>query len=224
MIISNSFTVIYGNTFSINPRLKLYGFTFDWNNKYWYKLASEQYYKICERDLSNEDIAVFHVSDLSQVPRMIKDFNDFKKEVGQQEEVKPIQGHKLSNKVVEVSKWFSTKLKEQKNLKFAFRNLTILNIYKETPNAYLVDCEYFGGVGKSCGCCGRDLDNKISIATGIGPVCAERIGMPRVKTLEEAQIIIDEMSKMSKDVGVIKQVWIPKSQIRAILGDENKAA
>ena len=217
MIIQNSFIVILGNSFSIKDTLKKYGFKFDGQFKVWFKLASKESFKTWEKEISNKDVSVAYTESLENVPKLIS----LHKEAQSIENELNVQSNtiitEISDKILEMSKWYANKFKEQHNTKFAFRNMKILNVYKETEKAYLVDAEFFGGIATSCGCCGKSLSNDISIATGIGPICASKLGFPRIDDINQAHIIVEEMHKMSKECGIFKQVWIPKSQIKKII-------
>jgi hypothetical protein len=137
------------------------------------------------------------------------------KELKTDQEVQPIEGHPLIGQVYETTKWYGKIIKEKLGIGVIFRNIRVLNIYKETDRAILVDAELFGGIGRCCGVCGRYLDNEISRATGIGPVCASKMGLPR-PTMENAKEIVKLLEAKSKEAGLIEKVWIPKSQIEKI--------
>lgn len=219
MIIQNSFIVVVGNSYSIKDHLKRYGFKFDSTYKVWFKLASESFFKAISNEFkSNAEISVGLVDSLEKSQDILQMHRAFQKEL--EPAPQPKVEHHLVGCVAEMSKWYAKTFKENNNTKFAFRNLKILAVYVETARAYLVDAEFFGGIASSCGCCGKSLSNDISIATGIGPICAEKIGFPRIKDINEAHIIVAEMQKMSKEAGVFKGIWIPKSQIRKLLESE----
>lgn len=206
-----SFCIVVGyGSIEIKDKLKeRFGFKFDWDNKVWFKPVSIDKYTFFEKAIEsmNDNIDCFWVSSLSLV-------SDVKKEIVQKEvEVKP---HALDGSVFEVTKWYANTFKDNHGAKFAFRNIKIKKVYIETDRAYQVDAEYFGGVGRCCGICGRGLDNAISKACGIGPICAEKIGMDR-PTMETAQETLKKMELISKQQGSFNKVWIPKSQIKEVL-------
>jgi hypothetical protein len=70
----------------------------------------------------------------------------------------------------------------------------------------------YGGVARCCGICGRDLDNEISKAAGIGPICATKFGFPR-PTIETAAEINKMLEEKFRQAGTIEKKWIPKSQV-----------
>lgn len=222
-IIQKSFIVVVGNSYSVKDALKRYGFRFEGTYKVWYKIASKESFNSWDKELSSDSISVAHVENLSQIPAIIEAHKEFQKEIIV--EKGPIYiDHSFTGAIAEVTKWYAKIFKENNNSKFAFRNLKILGVYAESSNAYLVDCEFFGGVACNCGVGGRQLSNAISIATGIGPICAEKLGMPRISNLDDAKIIVEEMHKMSKECGIFKNVWIPKSQIKNIIDSKTQAA
>lgn len=79
----------------------------------------------------------------------------------------------------------------------------------------LVDAEFFGGVARACAVCGRVLDNDISRASGIGPICAGKMGLPR-PTRENANEILKQLEEKTKNMAPIERKWIPKSQMKII--------
>jgi SWI/SNF-related matrix-associated actin-dependent regulator 1 of chromatin subfamily A len=129
--------------------------------------------------------------------------------------------HKLQNKVIETKAWFAKTFRDNHNTSLAFRNFKVLKVTNETKKAYQVDIEFFSGISCTCGYCGRILDNPVSKATGIGPICAEKMGLPR-PTLETAKEIVKKMEELSKKQGQFLNVWIPKSQIKRIVGENGE--
>jgi SWI/SNF-related matrix-associated actin-dependent regulator 1 of chromatin subfamily A len=126
--------------------------------------------------------------------------------------------HKIENTVIETTAWYSKTFKESHNTSYAFRNFKVLKFLGETSKAYHVDVEFFSGISCTCGVCGRGLTNDVSKATGIGPVCAEKIGLPR-PTLESAKETVKQMESLSQQQGQFTSIWIPKSQIKRIVGE-----
>lgn len=214
-IIQNSYVVVVGNSFSIKDALKAQGFKFEWDYKVWYKLASEQYFNHIAKTIDKNDVSVCFTKDLKEVPKFIKMHKEAEQEAMVSAEPKE-EKHRMDGKVFEVKKWFAEMFKNKYNTKLLFRNLEILKVHGETQSAYLVDCKFFGGVACTCGICGAALTNSVSLVTGIGPICAAKLGFPRIKDVAEASVIIEEMHKMSKESGTFQQVWIPKSQIKRV--------
>lgn len=210
-----SFCVVIGNSFSIKEELKQkYGFKFDWDSKVWFKPVLTDKFEVWKKvvEAYSKEVEACWVSDLSEVPKLLKAIKEL-------EGPKEAQPHELDNSVFELKKWFSGKLKEQLGLSHMFFNIKILRVHASTPNALLVDFEFFSGVGKRCGICGKLLSNDISRACGIGPICAERLGMNR-PTMETAKEIMKALDEKLKLVGSVNKVWIPKSQVKEILKPE----
>lgn len=97
-----------------------------------------------------------------------------------------------------------------------FRNLEIVEIVGESPKAIKARVKFVSKVANSCHLCGRELDTEISRATGIGPVCAEKLGISRAKA-NDARAILDAVEALAAEVGVLGPVVIAKSQIVAHL-------
>lgn len=206
------FVVLLGNTYQYKETLKRNEWRFNFDNKVWFKNNI---------DVENSSVIInnaksyFKGIDACYLESMddFKEYEEILKE--DTNKVTKIESS-FTNKVVEVTKWYSKIFKENNNTNFIFRNFKILNVYVETAKAIQVDLEFFGGVASCCGVCGRSLDNSVSIATGIGPICASKLGLPR-PTMENAKDIIKQMEELSKNQGVFEKVWIPKSQIKKVL-------
>ena len=211
-----SICVVLGNTFSVKEELKLkYGFSFNWDYKVWYKPVQADkfpYWKTIVEAYSKE-IEACWVNDFDDIPKLLNAIKAEKAEI--QVEMPSLQSHKLDGKVIEISKWLANKIKEEAKTSVAFRNLEVIKVHRETHKAILVDIKYYSGITCSCGICGRALDNPISKATGIGPVCAEKIGLSRPK-LEQAEQTIKELEALCDKQGVISKVWVAKSMIKNI--------
>jgi hypothetical protein len=202
--------VILGNSIKYKSEIKSdFGFSFNWDHKVWFKQVPEETYSMLEIILESkfEGCHVYWIANLEYV-NMAKEF--------EKEEFKPKMEYinsNYTNKVLEVSKWYAGVFKENNNTNYAFRNIEVINVYRETEKAIQVDAKFFGGIASSCGACGRELNNDISRATGIGPICAAKMGFPR-PTMENAKDIVKKLEEASKAEGTFKGVWIPKSQIK----------
>lgn len=206
--------VVMGNSWEIKDDLKSrFKMSFDWDNKIWYRphvdASTLWWWEDTIKSLS-KNVDVAWVVSMGAVAEM-KKIKEIEK--ASPRTVENAKAHELDGSVMEVKAWYARKFKEEHNTGYAFRNLKVLKILKETERAYQMDVEFFGGIASSCGCCGRDLDNAVSKAVGIGPICAEKIGLPR-PTLETAKEILEELEKKSKAQGVFNGVWIPKSQVK----------
>lgn len=115
--------------------------------------------------------------------------------------------------MIEVKPWIAHRLQADAGLEFFFRNLEIVEVQGESPKAYKVTVKFVTKIVCNCHICGRDLDNEISKATGIGPVCADKMGLPR-PTLATAKDTLALIEAKCAAIGVVGPVWIPKSQIK----------
>lgn len=216
-----SFIVVLGNSYEIKPELKQkLGFTFSWDHKVWYRACLQdkfEYYRMHVEALSKQVEACW-VNTLEDIPKLRQ---AIKEEIGEEQKRKSLESHEHDGQIFEVSKWYAQRFKENNNTQYTFRNLEILKVHSETPRAYLVDAKFFSGIASSCGVCGRGLDNDTSRATGIGPICASKLGLPR-PTMETAKLVVAELEKLSEAQGVFHQVWVPKSQIKSIVSKTSK--
>lgn len=130
----------------------------------------------------------------------------------------PKQFSLKSGDKITIKKWLAHNLKDQINItkdptkNYFFRNLIIEEVLHESEKAYLVRVRFDSDIRNCCHICGRDLDNPVSMATGVGPICAEQLGIKRY-SLEDAPKVLEEIEKICKAVGIIGPIWLPKSQL-----------
>lgn len=206
-----SFIIVLGNSYAIKNELKeRFRFQFDFDKKVWFKSTLQDKYWFYEQAIEAlaKDVSCVWVADLNNIAEAKK----LIKETAPEPEISA-QAHALVGSVLEMSAWYAKAFQENHKTAYAFRNLKINQVHRETPKALQVDAEFFSGIASTCGVCGRILSNDISRATGIGPICAEKIGLPR-PTMETAKEIVKMMESMSTAQGEFQQVWIPKSQIK----------
>jgi hypothetical protein len=206
------FVVAVKNSFDIKDTLKKYGFTFDSFYKVWLKSCSVDKYHFWDVHLSSlsKEVQTVWVKDLSEITKARYAIRELETPPARVEEAPT---HALDGVVLEMKAWYAKAFKENHNTAYAFRNLKVIKALRETEKAIQVDAEFFSGIACSCGVCGRELNNDISRATGIGPICAEKIGLPR-PTMDKAKEIVAQLEALSKAQGIFKGVWIPKSQIK----------
>ncbi len=113
---------------------------------------------------------------------------------------------------ITIRKWFANAKASELGLQMFFRNLIIDSVDAETDKAVLVKVRFNSKVVTCCHICGLNLDNEISKACGIGPVCAKRLGFKRV-TMNDAGAILARIEQEAQIAGVIGPIWIPKRQI-----------
>lgn len=190
-------------------------FKFDWGNKVWYRECLEDKFQVWQKAVEegNAGISACWVDSLSKVQGLKLAVYEMEQESKPAPEVKP---HEHDGMVFEMSAWFAKRIKEEKGTAYAFRNFKVLKVVRETQKAFQIDGEFFSGIASTCGVCGRELTNDISRATGIGPVCAVKIGLSR-PTMESAKQTVRDMEAMSKAQGVFQGIWVPKSQVKQII-------
>lgn len=114
---------------------------------------------------------------------------------------------------ITIKKWLARRTADKLKMPFFFRNLIIEEVTNETSRAIEVKVRFNSQIATCCHICGRGLDNEISKATGIGPVCASKYLKVKRPTLENANEIIAKIEEEAKNAGVVGPLWIPKSQI-----------
>lgn len=122
--------------------------------------------------------------------------------------------------ILEIKAWIARRLQADQNLQYFFRNLEVTTVHNETPKAYQVSVKFVSRIVTSCHICGRELDTDVSRATGIGPVCADKLGIAR-PTLETAHKTLEAIDVLCKNLGTIGPIWLPKSQIKTQTGGLN---
>ena len=114
---------------------------------------------------------------------------------------------------IEIDKWIAGKLQEALDMDVFFRNLHLTEVVNETRKAVYAKVEFLSNVAQSCHLCGRGLDDPISKACGIGPVCIKKLGIKRLNK-KTSQQVLKEIEEICKDIGEIGPVWIAKSRIK----------
>lgn len=224
-IIQNSFIILINSPFDLNNIVRAHGFKFIYDYKVWYKVASKETLGHWEKAIDNDAVTVCHVESLNDIPKMIELHREaikLQKECSPKEieaSYAPIASI-YKDKVLEVSKWYATTVAKDHNVEVVFRNFKVLEVYRETAKAILVDIEFYAGISISCGICGAPLSNEISKATGIGPICASKMGLPRVSKVN-AKEIVGALNRKCAQLGVFNNVWVAKSQIKRVV-DSNR--
>jgi hypothetical protein len=221
--ISDGYAIAYGKTYGLNNKFQALGFTLKkfgitWA---WYREVLSDKYRFWSDAVESigDDIQCIYVKEFSDIIPFLEEAKSMDLELksnSMDDDPTIMLPHDLDGNIFEVSKWLSVRLKENMGTAFAFRNLKVIKVKRETAKAYCVDAEFFSGITSRCGVCGRELINDISRATGIGPICAEKIGLGR-PTMEKAKEVVAALEKLSKEQGTFTSVWIPKSQIKEII-------
>lgn len=123
---------------------------------------------------------------------------------------KPTLSYKAGDEIT-VRKWFAQGKAKELNIRYFFRNLVVEEVLAETPKGVLVKIRFNDKVTTCCHLCGLGLDTEVSKATGIGPVCAKKLGFSRV-SVADAGMVLEKIKEEAKIAGILT-MWLPKSQI-----------
>ena len=114
---------------------------------------------------------------------------------------------------IKISNFIAKRVAEDNNLEFKPFLMTITKVLKETNKAYQVVGKMNTSDVSSCRCCGKDLTDWRSQATGVGPVCSKYLGIPYVKK-EEDVVVYKKLLKLKIDKIGDLTFWLAKSQIK----------
>ena len=114
---------------------------------------------------------------------------------------------------IKISKFIAKRVAEENDLEFKPFLLTITKVLRETAKAYQVVGKMNTSDVSSCRCCGKDLTDWRSQATGVGPVCSKALGIPYVKK-EEDVVVYKKLLKLKIDKIGDLTFWLAKSQIK----------
>ena len=108
-----------------------------------------------------------------------------------------------------LSKGASTRISNSLGVDFIHRGFQVMAVHAETERAYLLDVKFAATRTVACCVCGIQLKNEVSRSIGIGPVCAEKHGIPyEVNALNLLQAKLDAVE------WVAHKVWVPKHSIK----------
>ena len=114
---------------------------------------------------------------------------------------------------LEINKYAAKKIADDRGFDLAFRNIKVTEVVAETHDQVQLKFEYISHIAENCHLCGRGLENEVSLACGIGPVCAKRLGFKRV-TVADADIILEKLHQLVGLIGVVGPVWIKKYNVK----------
>jgi len=114
---------------------------------------------------------------------------------------------------IKISRFIAKRVAEENDLEFKPFLLTITKVLKETNKAYQVVGKMNTSDVSSCRCCGKDLTDWRSQATGVGPVCSKALGIPYVKKEEDVEVY-KKLLKLKVDKIGDLTFWLAKSQIK----------
>jgi hypothetical protein len=113
---------------------------------------------------------------------------------------------------LKVSKFIAKRIAKENNLEFNPFLVTITKVLSETPKAYKVVGRMNTSDVTSCRCCGKDLTDWRSQATGVGPVCSKSLNIPYVKNREDIEVFKKMLKIKINEIGDLT-FWVPKSQV-----------
>ena len=103
----------------------------------------------------------------------------------------------------------ATRISQSLGVDYVHRGFEVVKVHAETERAYLLDVRFAATRTVNCCVCGIHLKTEISRSIGIGPVCAEKHGIPyELNSLNLLQ------SKLDAVQSVAHKVWIPKWNIK----------
>ncbi len=119
---------------------------------------------------------------------------------------------KMVNVNLKVTKFIAKRIADENKLEFRPFLVSITKVLKVTNKAYQVVGRMNTSDVTSCRCCGLDLTDWRSQATGVGPVCAKNLNIPYVKKQEDVEVFKKLLSLKIEEIGDLT-FWVPKSQI-----------
>ena len=132
------------------------------------------------------------------------------------EQTKPVSEEKEVNVNLKISKFIAKRIAEDNNLEFKPFLVTITKVLRTTNRAYQVIGRMNTSDVTSCRCCGKDLTDWRSQATGVGPVCSKSLGIPYVRKEEDVVVYKKLLQLKMENIGDLT-FWVPKSQIKESL-------
>ena len=116
-----------------------------------------------------------------------------------------------------LKRWIAGIKKDELQVPVMFRRLDVLEVHGETPKSVDVTVRFNSEVASNCNICGLELKTEVSRVTGIGPVCAVKIGVPR-KLKGEADVILETLTRAASLFGS-HRMRLPKSQFKIESGE-----
>lgn len=111
-----------------------------------------------------------------------------------------------------ISTGAARRIKKSNDFEFAPTTITITKFHGQTNKAILVSGTLTEGHAGVCKCCGSTLTGEISKATGLGPVCSEKLSIRYIKNISELAVYKKRLQRRINEIGELK-FWVPKSQI-----------
>lgn len=109
--------------------------------------------------------------------------------------------------VLRVSKWLAHELARKAGLARPHFVVEVVRVEAETPKAYKLDVRLSAQRTSVCSICGIKLTNAESVTNGIGPICAEKVGVGY------SGASLEELAEKLKTTAVVN-TWVPKGAIK----------
>ena len=120
----------------------------------------------------------------------------------------PIEGD-----TIKVGRKIGEQLKTTYNLNFNPILLDVKKVISMSPKAVKFLVKLTIKRGKVCTCCMKTLTDEFSMLTGLGKICATKIGVPYITDSSQAETFRLDYLKRVEEIGEM-EVWVPKSQIK----------
>jgi len=137
------------------------------------------------------------------------------------EQSQPVSEEKVVNVNLKISNFIAKRIAEDNNLEFKPFLVTVTKVLRTTNKAFQVVGRMNTSDVTSCRCCGRDLTDWRSQATGVGPVCSKSLGIPYVRKEEDVAVYKKLLQLKMENIGDLT-FWVPKSQIKEGLEELQK--
>ena len=149
----------------------------------------------------------------SLTPKQLSSAGNFFSKVNTPKKMEDTTQPKEVNVNIKISKFIAKRVAEDNDLEFKPFLLTITKVLRETAKAYQVVGKMNTSDVSSCRCCGKDLTDWRSQATGVGPVCSKTLGIPYVKNEEDVEVYKKLLKLKIDKIGDLT-FWLAKSQIK----------
>lgn len=106
-----------------------------------------------------------------------------------------------------LNKFMARIIGQDAKIERSHHGVTILTVHHETEKAWLVDIELSAKKTAICCICGITLTNEESIVAGIGPICADKVGVSR------GEAGVSQLNSLIS-VHKIQKIWIPKKSVK----------
>ena len=122
---------------------------------------------------------------------------------------KPENKERLVNVNIKVTKFVAKNIAEKNKLDFRPFLITVSKVVSETSKSYQLVGRMTTSDVTSCRCCGLDLTDWRSQATGVGPVCSKNLGIPYVKNKEDIEVFKKMLQLNINQIGDLT-FWVAK--------------